>query len=330
MTYKHDFSWGDTRGIRQVMMKHFYGTGMNDSVPLHAFGYPPHEGDAKLIHYTKGLIKDLTGRDYEYVLITNGATHGLNAYIYAAADVKTEILLTRKLYFSFYPGIATTHGLIHKTADHILPNNKQLGIIDSPSNPEGIVTFGGAKERRVWDAAYYTPTYCGEGDRNNLKCYPGFPEHHAMVGSFNKLTGINGLRTGWLATNDFELYRRAYNYITHDLCGVSALSQYITLMIIKYVDLPRFYADSKDLLDANRGELSRLDHLFGGQIIPSRGMFALFEVDAKLKDLLERASVKVMEGHNFGDDRDSVRFNLANGIDATKAMVDAVIKEDKI
>lgn len=327
MTYKHDFSWGDTRGIREIMMKMIHEQNLTYNVPWDHFGYPPHEGDGKLIQYTRQLIKDLTKKEYKHVLITNGATHGLNAYIYAAADFRTETLLTRPLYFPFYPGIATNNGLIHKTSETVTPGKFQLGIIDSPSNPEGIVTFGGQKERRVWDAAYYSPTYCGE---SNNQCYPGIPEHEAMVGSFNKLTGINGLRTGWFATDDGNLYKSAYNYITHSLCGVSSPSQYMTLQIIKYVDLNTFYKESKGLLDYNREQIARLDHIFSGQIIPTRGMFALFEVDEKLKLLLEKASVKTMPGSSCGDTRDSVRINLSNSAISTKAMVDAVLKADKI
>ena len=285
------------------------------------------------------LIKDLANLEYKYVLITNGATHGLNAYIYAAKRMhghRKEItgLVTKKLYFPFYPQIATINGLNHKNYspnfDGNLPHLDDLGIIDSPSNPEGVMSRGGLSGTRVvWDAAYHSPTYCGVEKEGKLVCPNIFPAHEAMVGSLNKLTGINGLRVGWLATNSWSLYTDALHYAETTLCGVSGPSQEYATKILERVDLHPFYCQSKKVLDENRNELQRLGYLFGGQPIFPYGMFALFEVDDSLKDLFEKASVNVKRGKDIGDERQSVRINLANTNESMKAMVDAVLKIDK-
>lgn len=327
--YEHDFSWGDTVGIRNIMLKNapFLNIFIQD---WNSFGYPPHEGSEELIGLTKELIKDLTGKEYRYVLITNGATSGLNAYIYAAKKECTEYLYTRKMHFSFYPGIAKVNGLHHIKKDRIdFELDGQIAIIDSPSNPEGEVFFGGPKKGVVWDAVYYTPTYCGVWENNKLVCIKAIPEHDAMVGSYNKLTGINGLRVGWLATDDEEIYNKASEYITYHLCGVSWPSQNAIIHILKNVDLQKFYKESKALIDNNKSELSRLKNIFHNQPIPWKGMFALFEVNNRIKQLLEKASVKVMPGSAIGDDKDSVRFNLSRSNEDTKAMVDAILRADR-
>lgn len=326
--YLHDFAWGDTRGIREIMSKMMYAEGITNSVPWHAFGYPPHEGESKLIQYTRSLIENLTGHRYKHILITNGATHALNAYIGAIKDNFVTTLNTHKLYFIFYPGIAKNHILNHDTTDHLYSREDTVTIVDSPSNPEGKLYINGPKENVIWDAAYYTPAYCGQGKKDSLECIQMIPNHMAMAGSFNKLTGINGLRVGWLATDDDYTYHAALQYIEHDICGVSYPSQYMALQIIKYVDLNRFYSDSKDLIDNNKTEMTKLGYLFGNQDIPNVGMFALLEADKKLKKLLEKASVNVMDGALCGDERQSVRFNLANGNQATSDMVKAILKAD--
>jgi aspartate/methionine/tyrosine aminotransferase len=335
---KHDFGWGDTRGIRAVMAAELKRIGLNIyGQDLGEFGYPAHEGEPQLVEEVRKLIKDLTGRHYSKILITNGATHALNAFIFAHKSVRNiKILSTNDMYFSFYPLIADIHGLEHKRYqdyDGTLGEG-EIGIIDSPSNPKGrmlscrsehFATVGGL----VWDAAYHTPTYCGVRRDTSLVCPPIIPGHEAMVGSLNKLTGINGLRVGWLATNHYSVFDRALNYVEADLCGVSAPSQAYALQILKRVELQPFYAESKRVLDNNREELQRLSYLFGGQPIFPYGMFALFESDGALQGLFKRANVIYKPGDEIGASRDHMRLNLANTNEATKAMVEAVLKADK-
>lgn len=332
MTVKHDFGWGDTRGIRQIFKRH---STFDVNIPqdLTQFGYPPHEGNADLIVEVRKLILDLTGHEYKHILITNGATHALNAFVSAKKDENVKSLVTRNLYFSFYPKIAENHGLEHTFRhpefDGIVYSN-EIGIVDSPSNPQGILTGDRGNDRNiVWDAAYHTPTYCGIIRDGKLQCPNIRPRHEAMVGSLNKLTGINGLRVGWLATDNYNLYRAAFFYVEADLCGVSAPSQDYATKILKTVDLPAFYAETKGLLDNNRTELERLSYLFGGQPIFPYGMFALFEVDSGLRSLFRKAGVQFMDGKNIGDvERDSVRINLANSNNDTRRMVNDIIKAD--
>jgi aspartate/methionine/tyrosine aminotransferase len=297
-------------------------------MPWEIFGYPPHEGMPQLREEISKLVKNLTGDKYEYILVTGGATHALNTAIAAMKTQSTKYMYTHKLYFSRYPGIATNLGLEHIRTDKMNPRLGDIGIIDSPSNPEGKLHPIGDPVSIIWDAAYYSPTYCGIRDKEKLKCYPIIPKHIAMAGSLSKLTGINGLRIGWLATNDYFLYQKALSYVTSNLCGVSYPSQYAAWQLLSRVNMPEFYAESKALIDSNKTEMQRLDYLFGYQLIPRCGMFVLFETDQKLKNLLEKASVLVMAGSQCGDVRDSVRFNLANPNQMTKEMVNAVLKAD--
>lgn len=249
----------------------------------------------------------------------------MNAYIYAEKDGHTS-LATRRLYFPFYPGIAEINGLIHNAGD--IGNIKSsIQILDSPSNPEGIVD-GNDYGRVVWDAAYYSPTF-GVSISGSRTLTTSIPPHIAMAGSMSKMTGINGIRIGWLATNDENLYLKAARFVTYDICGVSGLSQHLAVQILKKVDLDSFWKRSKLVLDDNRTEIQKLAYLFGDQEIPKMGMFALFEIDNKLKRLFEKASVFFISGKICGDDRDSVRINLAQTNLATKAMVKAVLKADK-
>lgn len=327
--YEWDFAWGDTRGIREIMMKHAEFL-REATMPWDGFGYPPHGGNGLLVQAIKELIRDLTGKKYEHVLVTVGATHAINTAIAAIRTDQTKFMYTNRLFFSRYPGIAVNSGLKHIKTDKIDPKLGDIGIIDSPSNPMGILSAAGSLTNNViWDAAYYTPTYCGVGHLDRLKCHPIKPLHKVMVGSLNKLTGLNGLRIGWLATDDYFIYEKALAYLTSNVCGISQPSQFAALQILSKVDLDEFYMESKAMLDSNKTEMSRLDHIFSYQPIPGHGMFYLVEVDSKIKALLDRAGVSVQDGSMSGDTRDSVRFNLGNSTQMTKAMVDAVLKVDR-
>lgn len=240
-----------------------------------------------------------------------------------------QTLATRKLYFPFYPGIAEIHGLTHSPGD-IGTLKDAVQILDSPSNPEGIITGDDLSQHSplVWDAAYHSPTY-GVRIKGTREFCTAIPPHEAMAGSMSKLTGINGIRLGWLATNDPKIYEKASAFVTYDICGASFPSQWLAKEILQNVDMEEFWTVSKNVLDNNRTELQKLSHLFGEQEIPSTGMFALFEVDNKLKKLLDKTDVITTPGYVCGDDRDSIRINLAHTNSITRSMVKAVLKNDK-
>lgn len=327
--YKHLFGWGDTYGIREAIIKTAPWLLLSPQ-PIASFGYPKHEGEESLVKLIGKLCKTLTGNKYKYVLVTQGCTHALNAYVWAEKDKELKAgdqdLATKSFYFPFYPGIAKNQGLRHAPGE-IGKLYKAIQIIDSPSNPIGEITYGDLG-RSVWDAAYYTPTY-GVSTANLDKKQTGIPAHIAMAGSLSKFSGINGIRIGWLATNDKHLYAQAASWISHDICGVSWPSQWLAEQILTKVDLEKFWKASRLVIDNNKNEIQKLSLIFGNQELPKVGMFALFEVDKKLKKLLEKASVSTMPGHLCGDKRDSVRINLAHTNEATKEMVKDILKADK-
>lgn len=322
-SYKYNFGWGDTYGIRDALIKVAPWLSIA-APPIEKFGYPKHEGEDSLVQHVKKLLKIITQKDYEYVLITQGCTHALNAYV-AAEKKENSVLSTRRLYFAFYPGIAENHNLPFSPGSFGKVTNS-VQILDSPSNPEGIITTGN-HGRLVWDCAYHTPTY-------GVKIFPDknqtpIPDHVAVAGSLSKLTGVNGIRLGWLATNDQMLYEKASRWATFDVCGVSGLSQWLGEEILSKVCLDTFWKASKAVVDNNKTEIEKLSYLFGNQKMPELGMFAFFEVDRKLRRLFDKASVYTTPGTACGDDKDSMRINLAHFNDTTKEMVKAILKADK-
>jgi len=321
---KHHFGWGDTYGVREAMMLTAPHLALNP-MPIGDFGYPKHGGEDELIDLIRKLCIRLTGKSYKHILITQGCTNAINAYCHAEADSKTEYFACRKLYFPLYLDIATNAGLIFKpgTLGKLL---NSIEIIDSPSNPLGFVDGIDYGSRTLWDAAYHSPTY---GVNISKAPKTPIPAHVAMAGSLSKFSGINGIRLGWLATDEDELYKSALRWSTADTSGISWPSQWLGMEILKNVDLEAFWRRSAATIDDNKIEINKLSKIFGGQEIPDKGMFAFFEVDDRIHQILDKADVVTMPGSRCGDTGDSVRINLAHTREATAAMVKAVLKADR-
>jgi aspartate/methionine/tyrosine aminotransferase len=331
--YNFDFGWGDTTGIRKIFSEYLPGGFL---VNTNSLGYPTHEGEPDLINKVHSLILDLTGRMYRHIVITNGATSALNAYLhYQATHRGVPMVGTSNLYFGFYPDIISVNAMTQQKFTDLsysintAKDNDYAYIVDSPSNPLGEMRIVNDGKNVVWDAAYYSPTYCGVTEKGRLVCNRAIPEHDAMVGSLGKLTGLNGMRVGWLATNDDIMADKVGYYITNTLCGVSGLSQQLAVAALS-VDLDSFYEKSYRLIQNNKNEISRLNKIFSNQPIPENGMFSYFEVDNKILDLFYKAGVLVMSGSKIGSDWDHIRINLAKTNEETKKMVDAVLKADRV
>lgn len=326
-----NFGWGDTDGIREIMLDRYSKdvpskpTMGSDIFNLDQ-GYPAHEGSPELISLVRNLVKKLTKKEYKHILITNGATNGLCA---ALSALSPEEIYINDRYFSFYPGITKQFAKkvysIPLKSSIITPHPKAVAVVDSPSNPRGelfieLETASNSKMDVVWDAAYWSPAYL-----KSLHITP-VPEHKIMVGSLSKLTGINGIRLGWIAVDDDSHYEKALDYVTHNLCGVSALSQELAISILKHVNLDHFFSDSSSLIDDNKNEFSKVATLFGNQKIPDLGMFLYWTVDAELIKKIKDAGIIFTSGSFIGGSENEVRINLSRKRHLTKNLVDLLKK----
>ena len=319
-----NFAWGDTDGIREIMLSlHSTSVTGMDLMNLNQ-GYPPHEGKSNLIEEIGKLIKNLTKKDYKHVIITNGATNGLCA---ALSSLSPKEIFFNDRYFGFYPGIAKQFCnnvqsiSLKDSAFHHQSNS--VVIIDSPSNPRGDLileaqSLSAGPISVIWDSCYWSPTYVQNLDKTPM------PAHDIMVGSFSKLSGINGIRIGWLATDSDSIHEKALDYITHNLCGVSGLSQDLAYGILKNVNMEKFYAKSAQLVQDNKNELSGISRLFGGQKIPDLGMFAYWQADSDLLKKIKELGIVFTSGVSIGGTENEVRINLGRKRELTKNMIDKI------
>jgi aspartate/methionine/tyrosine aminotransferase len=320
-----DFGWGDTRGLRIKILSIYKDLKIMQSMPLEEYGYPPYNGDTYLVSLLSNLTRYLTGHKYRNICITSGCTHAVNASIHVLGNSRTESVLTRKLYYPRYPTMIGLTPYTHKIwgTDR---NKNSIAIVDSPSNPLGLIGLDENlnTDKIIWDGAYHSPTYGVPFGINNV------PEHKIFCGSLSKLTGINGIRIGWTATDDDILHEEIVKYVKNTTVGVSYPSQYIAKEILKDEDrLNLYFLQSRNLINMNKEEILKLKHIFGSDKIPNFGMFAFFKIDDKMEKLFQRAKVVFTSGRDCGADYDSVRINLTNTNEMTREMVKRILKADR-
>lgn len=323
---KIDLSWGESIAVRQAFVETISTPIIFDIKSLNDLGYPAHAGDPTLVELTKKIIKRQIGNNYKHVLITNGATGGVTIALRAYKTMGfEECWIDKPPHFRFYPGMIEAAGL-HR-GEGPLNGFSRVYLVDSLSNPLG--KFSQMKKDLynspiIWDSVYYGKVY-SPGNHPQ-------PAHDVLVGGYGKLTGLNGLRTGWIATNDSLLYERIKELVTVEYCGISVPSTKIILDTVgkfKIVDWEYFESRANFKLDSNREEWSKLEKYFCNQPVSPFGMFFYSLIDKHCKKLLEKSNIIWSPGSHLGTTDDFGRFNLGQSCDLIKKAVKEVLKNDK-
>lgn len=325
---KYDLSWGDPKAVRDAFFQ-------NNDYPvidlsweeITNLGYPAFEGDLEVLQLTKDLIKRQTGLDYKYVLLTNGATGGLNIVLRAYAQKGYNKCFTMSApFFPLYPSIISNANLELVNTDFRDEKDVPVALINSPSNPLGHmpnISKNALNMPVIWDAVYANNVYTQGLTLNTV-------EHEVVVGSYSKLTGLAGLRLGWIATNDDLLYERLKDLTISEYAGLSIPSAIFLLNLNNGIYWDIFEKAARYKLDCNREEWSKVTRFFGEKEVSPVGMFYYSEIDSSCKKLMEKANISHMPGSKCGTDDDFGRFNLGASNEVIRDAVKAILKEDKI
>jgi aspartate/methionine/tyrosine aminotransferase len=337
-----DLGWGESVAVRQAFLSTMACSKMHAPLfnikALTSLGYPKHEGDVALVELTHQVIERQLGKTYRHVLITNGATGGVTIALRAYKLYReTGFCATEgPPYFRLYPDMIRAAGM-ERLDCHSMSYLESLGmryktnmvlLIDSPSNPLGVFSTQKKDLRNnpiIWDHTYFNRIYC-PGNHPQ-------PDHDILVGSYGKLTGLNGLRVGWLATNDSLLYERLRTLVAAEYCGISAPS---TKIILETAGLfngdqwATFELKANLALDGSRGEWSKLEKFFGNRPVIPVGMFYYAPIDTSCRRLLEKSNIVWSPGSILGTTDDFGRFNLGQDPKMVKLAVKTILKNDKI
>lgn len=322
MSSTFDLTWGSSKCVRDAFLDTYSGIcsvfGVSE---LNDCNYPSHEGNEKLLELTKDVIFRQTGVKYRHILLTNGATGGVTIAMRAYSQAGHHVLCTRPApFFTIYPSMIAAAGFTeHRQNLEVTPGS--IFLIDSPSNPEGKFVRVGWDTFTIWDAVYHNNVYT-DGKQKSIW-------HDVAVGSYSKLTGLNGIRVGWVATNNSIVYERMKSLVTAEYCGISHADSTILLNCLDGIEWDIFELNARYRLDSNRTEWSKLEKFFDGQPVNSVGMFYYGKIDKSAKKLMEKAGVKYMPGSSLGTSDDFARFNLGQENKILKDAVKAILRVDK-
>lgn len=244
----------------------------------------------------------------------------------AYAQQGYEYCLTRQApYYIRYPKMVQAGNLKHVTSTMGVIDQKIVAMIDLPSNPTGsLESIMMAKQMPViLDAVYLNQVYM---DPIKVQHIP----HDVLVGSYSKLLGINGIRLGWMATNDDLLAERMRELVTSEYCGLSTPSQEILKSTLPDFDWDLFFPYARFKIDLNRENFAKLEKYFGETPIPTVGMFYYAPVDKKAKEILAKANVNFTKGSAMGTTDDFGRFNIGQDNQLIDQAVKAILKADRI
>lgn len=324
---KYDLGFGNSVCVRKAFLETYHGNMIIfSSEGLSKFDYPERHGDPELIEITRKVIERQTGIKKKHIFLTNGATGAVVIGLRAFQQRGVLYCHTRSApWYLRYPSMIKASGLIHCDDRQYIDKDESVVLLDLPANPTGWTT-GIAKSMlapMVLDGVYLNKVYTsGE--------FIGIPAHDVLAGSYSKLLGLNGLRFGWIATNDDLLAERIKELVVGEYCGLGVASAEILKNVLFDFDWEMFEKRAKEYLDCNREQWSKLEKYFGGRPVPQHGMFYYGTIDLKLAKLLYNSGIKWTKGLDLGTDNDHGRFNLGQDISMIRKAVNAVIKHDRV
>lgn len=318
---KFDLGFGNSPAVREAFIDTYKGNMLvMTHSDLDAMDYPDRDGDKELIEITKKVVERQVGVKYRHIVLTNGATGGVVIALRAFKEKGSLACNTRPApWYLRYPAMIKAAGLAHITG-----NTSDVNLIDLPSNPLNEMSRpeGLHGPSTIIDGVYLNNVYTD-------RCFHP-PRHATMIGSYSKLTGMNGIRIGWIATNDTFLYTRMRDLAIAEYCGLSVPSVNILKRMLLNFDWDRFETMAKVKLDWNREIFSKAEKYFGQKPVGPRGMFHYAPTDTHATKLLESAGVEWTKGSTLGTTDDFGRFNLGQRTSVIDAAVKAIIKADTI
>lgn len=322
---KLDLGWGNSIAVREAFLEAYNQSplifGRN---ALMGFDYPNHTGDPELVEITRSVIKRQMGLEYKHVFIVNGATGGCVISLRAYKMQNFDFCRTRNApFYVRYPKMIESSGLEHIQEDY--PDNAgTVNLIDLPSNPLGMMNdVSSINNPVILDGVYLNKVYMPPA---MVQAIP----HNVYVGSYSKLLGINGIRLGWIATNDDMLADRIKELLTSEYCGLSTASQEILKSTVPDLNWDLFETRSRFKMDMNREKWSKLEKYFGDVTVKEVGMFYYAPTDQTCVKLLEKAGIHWTKGSAMGTDDGFGRFNLGQDNYTIEEAVSAILKADRV
>ena len=322
---KYDLGFGNSVCVRDAFLETYHGNMIvftNEG--LSKFDYPERFGDPELVEITRKVILRQTGIVKKHVFLTNGATGAVTIGLRALHQRGFDYCITRNApWYLRYPSMIKASGMRHQDEYFRREPKDVVVLLDVPSNPRGLT--GGIDYTMtlpmVLDAVYFNNVYVSSG-------FIPVIAHDILCGSYSKLLGLNGLRIGWIATDDDLLAERIKDLVVGEYCGLSVASAEILKNVLYDFDWETFEDQARGYLDFNRSTWSRLEKFFGNVAVGPNGMFYYGPIDPHCRKLLEKVGISWTKGSDLGTNDSYGRFNLGQNVTTVRNVVNDIIRAD--
>lgn len=309
---KYDLGFGESVVLREILFQNkipVYNLNPSD------FSYSNKEAEEKAIFHARFFLQEFMRKHYKYVGLSFGATGGIMAALRALSAGQ---VVYGDYFFPYYPAMIkqSTGG------------NRVVYLIDSPNNPTGEMTGPGNfdDDVTIFDAAYHSPAYIHE-IKTEFR-----PDSIVTVGSFGKLTGLNGLRLGFYGTNDEKIYNSMKLASYSEALDTSVTSMKILNEILKDTDMWSVSKIARQRILDNRWEFEKIKHIIDIDSTNDNGMFLFPIADTKARNLLFKSGIIYIEGEKcskpISDGAFRIRLNLGQSRDIVKEAIKEILKND--
>lgn len=296
----------------------------------------------------------------EEVIITTGAKHAIYTALQCLAQSGDTILLPTPAWVSYGPQIELTGARIFplplfeedgfrpnldRWKGMRIPENARGIILNSPSNPTGVVfsredlvkVVGWSLQRNLWilsDEIYEKLLYNGAKHVSVASLGPEVAENTITISGCSKTYAMTGWRLGWAIANQ-ALIKKMSSYQSQSTSNVTSFVQWAAIAAAK---LPESYLD--EMLSAfdkrRRYCCERLRKMSAHlSFVEPTGAFYLFVNFSKYlqarkisdlefcKELLEKKYVGLVPGSAFGQ-KHFVRMSYATSQEQLEKAMDRI------
>ena len=309
--------------------------GAADRFHQHWLGYTESQGSPTLQTEISRLYE---GIKPEQVLVHTGAEEAIFLFMHAVLDAGDHIVVHWPCYQSLFEVARSIGSQVtlwkareeygwsldpDELQQHIRPNTKAV-VINTPHNPTGYLMLPEAfheiaeicrdKGLILFSDEVYRESEYRPEDRLPAACDLG--DHTVSLGVMSKTYGLAGLRIGWIATRNSEVYNRIAALKDYTTICNSAPSEFLAELALRHRD--KLVARNLAIISDN---LALLDQFFGRHSHrfewqrPGAGAIGFprligHDVSKFCKDLVEKTGVLLLPGTLYDDQGNHFRVGF--------------------
>lgn len=299
-------------------------------------GYTESLGNPELRQIVAQTYKKMTAND---ILVTSGAEEAIFIFMNVSLEKGDHVVVQYPCYQSLF-GIAESIGCeitkwemkedqnwevdLNFLVKNIKENTKAI-IINNPHNPTGhlmskdkldaIIQLARSKDILLFSDEVYRLLEYDETDRLDAAC--DIYENAISLGVMSKTYGLAGLRIGWIATKNKDIYKKIASFKDYTSICNSAPSELLALIALKHQKeiVQRNLTIIKENLILLDSFFNKYQNLFSWNKpkagpIAFPGIKGVQNVEKFCTDLINSKGVLLLPGNYYDKNNNNVRIGF--------------------